>query len=157
MYATTSMVVPFRYSSNDVRRFVMVKERDTKTWSQPGGGLDLKDADYCAACAREVREETGLTVVPVYLVGIYSFNSLHGNFINNIALATENIESGELKTLRSDDIETVRPMHLEEIRELFHEGKLRSGKATLDTVEDYIRGIETGKLLNARQVIHSYR
>ncbi|MBU1051065.1 MAG: NUDIX domain-containing protein [Nanoarchaeota archaeon] len=157
IYATTSMVIPFRYSISDVRRFVMVQERDTGTWNQPGGGLNLSDSDYLHACAREVREETGLTVVPVHFVGVYSFNSLHGNFINNLALATEEIEHGELRALRDSDIADVKPMTLEEIRELHSSGKLRSGRATLDVVEDYIRGIASGSLLSVRSVIHSCR
>ncbi|MGP1382170.1 MAG: NUDIX hydrolase [Thainema sp.] len=53
-------------------RIVMVRRRDNGRWSLPGGLIDWGE-DVITAAARELAEETGLTVLQVQrLVGVYS-------------------------------------------------------------------------------------
>jgi ADP-ribose pyrophosphatase YjhB (NUDIX family) len=53
-------------------RIVLIRRRDNGLWSLPGGIVDW-DEDVTTAAARELAEETGLTVKTVgRLVGVYS-------------------------------------------------------------------------------------
>jgi 8-oxo-dGTP diphosphatase len=51
-------------------RALLIKRRDTLLWEPPGGVLEL-DESIDAGLRREVREETGLTIEPVALTGVY--------------------------------------------------------------------------------------
>ena len=54
------------------RGWILLHQRsDNGYWALPGGGLDLGES-YAECCVREVREETGLEVEILRLVGIYS-------------------------------------------------------------------------------------
>lgn len=56
---------------DDTGRVLLHRRRDNDMWALPGGKMDLGES--LADCAvREVREETGLEVEPVGVVGIYS-------------------------------------------------------------------------------------
>ncbi len=53
-------------------RIVLIRRRDNGLWSLPGGIVDW-DEDIATAAARELTEETGLTLKSVgRLVGVYS-------------------------------------------------------------------------------------
>jgi ADP-ribose pyrophosphatase YjhB (NUDIX family) len=54
----------------DDGRALLVRRRDTLRWEPPGGVLEL-DESIEAGLRREVREETGLTIEPVALTGVY--------------------------------------------------------------------------------------
>jgi 8-oxo-dGTP diphosphatase len=56
--------------TNDDRRALLIRRRDTLHWEPPGGVLEL-DESIEAGLRREVREETGLMVEPVALTGVY--------------------------------------------------------------------------------------
>jgi 8-oxo-dGTP diphosphatase len=51
-------------------RALLIRRRDTRHWEPPGGVLELGESIQAGLC-REVREETGLTVQPVALTGVY--------------------------------------------------------------------------------------
>jgi 8-oxo-dGTP pyrophosphatase MutT (NUDIX family) len=56
--------------TDDDGRALLVRRRDTLWWEPPGGVLEL-DESIEAGLRREVREETGLTIEPVALTGVY--------------------------------------------------------------------------------------
>jgi ADP-ribose pyrophosphatase YjhB (NUDIX family) len=52
-------------------RILLQRRRDNDLWSIPGGAMEIGE-DIATAAVREVKEETGLDVEPISLVGIYS-------------------------------------------------------------------------------------
>jgi len=55
---------------NEVGELLSVRRRDNSRWEPPGGVLELDETIH-AGLIREVREETGLTVEPESLTGVY--------------------------------------------------------------------------------------
>lgn len=51
-------------------RVLAIRRRDNHRWEPPGGVLELEETIH-AGLVREVREETGLTVEPGPLTGVY--------------------------------------------------------------------------------------
>ena len=51
-------------------RILMIRQRDGDVWSTPGGAID-PDETPVDAVVRETWEETGLTVEPVALIGMF--------------------------------------------------------------------------------------
>ena len=65
MPATTAII------RDDAGRVLLIRRGDERGWSLPGGMME--PGERIVDClVREVREETGLRVEPVKLVGIYS-------------------------------------------------------------------------------------
>lgn len=58
---------------NQFNQVLLIQRNDTRTWALPGGAIDKGELPPDAA-AREVREETGLIVMPVRLVGLHMLN-----------------------------------------------------------------------------------
>jgi ADP-ribose pyrophosphatase YjhB (NUDIX family) len=75
---------------------VLLQQRDdNRLWGLPGGAVDPGES-VSAAVVREVREETGLEVEPVRLIGVYSALEHHqvvtypdGNVIHYVSSAFE--------------------------------------------------------------------
>lgn len=61
---------------DDRNRALLIRRRDNLHWEPPGGVLELTESIHAGLC-REVREETGLTIEPVALTGVYK-NMRHG-------------------------------------------------------------------------------
>jgi 8-oxo-dGTP diphosphatase len=55
---------------DDRGRFLVIRRADNGRWEPPGGVLEL-DESVEAGLIREVAEETGLTVEPIALTGVY--------------------------------------------------------------------------------------
>ena len=56
--------------TNDRGQALLIQRRDNNRWEPPGGVLEL-DEPIEDGLRREAREETGLTVEPVALTGVY--------------------------------------------------------------------------------------
>ena len=52
-------------------RVLLTKREDLPVWCLPGGGIEAGES-LAQTAVREVREETGLVVEPLHLVGVYS-------------------------------------------------------------------------------------
>ncbi|HEY7521566.1 MAG TPA: NUDIX domain-containing protein [Methylomirabilota bacterium] len=89
----------------DRRRRVLLQQRsDGGQWGLPGGSVEIGES-IAAAVVREVREETGLTVAPRRLIGVYSDPSLQvirypdGHVWHYVSCLFEcSIRGGELTT-----------------------------------------------------------
>ena len=56
--------------ADDHGRALLVRRRDNRHWEPPGGVLELEE-DITQGLCRETLEETGLTIEPVALTGVY--------------------------------------------------------------------------------------
>jgi 8-oxo-dGTP pyrophosphatase MutT (NUDIX family) len=56
---------------DDRGRLLLVQRSSTGKWQLPGGHMEVGESIE-EACIRETREEIGLKVEPVHLVGVYS-------------------------------------------------------------------------------------
>jgi len=54
-------------------KILLVKEKDSGTWSLPGGWVDVNES-VGSNTAKEVREEAGLVVEPVRLIAVQDRN-----------------------------------------------------------------------------------
>lgn len=55
---------------DDCQRALLVRRRDNMHWEPPGGILERNESIQAGLC-REVREETGLSIAPLNLSGVY--------------------------------------------------------------------------------------
>ncbi len=62
-------------------RLLMIRRRDNDQWFFPSGYADLGET-VAHTIIREVREETGLHIVPERIVGVYSSPQFHHTFPN---------------------------------------------------------------------------
>jgi glycerol-1-phosphatase len=79
----------------DGDRVLLQRRDDNGRWGLPGGGVDAGES-VVAAVVREVREETGLDVEPLRLIGVYSDPANHqviaypdGNVIHYVSAVFE--------------------------------------------------------------------
>src|SRR5437762_10454498 len=86
------------------RRLLLQKRSDGGQWGLPGGSVEIGES-VTEAVAREVREETGLTVTARRLIGVYSDPKLQvvrypdGNVWHYISVCFECVvRGGELTT-----------------------------------------------------------
>ncbi len=95
----------------DRTRVVLHLRDDKPLWSLPGGPPDFGES-FTACTVREVKEETGLNVDIVRLIGVYSspefwiFSYPDGNRAHAFAAAFEcSVVSGELAANCSDSLD----------------------------------------------------
>ena len=56
---------------NSEGKFLLQQRKDNASWALPGGKLEIGE-NITQTVIREVKEETGLDIVPEYVIGIYS-------------------------------------------------------------------------------------
>jgi 8-oxo-dGTP pyrophosphatase MutT (NUDIX family) len=69
--ANSIVVAASAFVQDDDGRVLMIQRSDNGLWAIPGGAQDVGES-IVGAATREVREETGLSIEIVGLVGIYS-------------------------------------------------------------------------------------
>jgi ADP-ribose pyrophosphatase YjhB (NUDIX family) len=57
--------------TDDKERILLIRRSDNDLWSIPGGAMEIGES-ISETVVREVSEETGLDVEPLYVIGIYS-------------------------------------------------------------------------------------
>lgn len=111
---------------NDEGLVLAIRRRDGGRWEPPGGVLELGETIH-EGLVREVREETGLTVEPGPLTGVYK-NMTQGI----VALVFRSrVAGGEIRT--GDEAAEVRWLDPAEIRERMDEA---FAVRLLDALED---------------------
>ncbi|MBN1563079.1 MAG: NUDIX domain-containing protein [Anaerolineae bacterium] len=100
----TMMIVP-----NERGEILMTRRTDRGNWALPGGYADLGETTTHTA-VREIREETGLEIEPVRVIGVYSETPMmmacfaNGDLVHNVGIAFECRITGG--TLKADGTET---------------------------------------------------
>lgn len=90
---------------------VLVRRRDNGLWGFPGGIVDWGE-DILAAAQRELREETGLTLVqPGRLVGIYSHVNRDPRF-HSVCVALEAYVQGSYRINDPDEVLEIKAFAL---------------------------------------------
>lgn len=112
---------------DDQRRALLIRRRDNLHWEPPGGILE-RDEPIHDGVDREVREETGLSVAPMNLSGVYK-NMSRGI----IALVFRcKILGGTLTT--NDEVSEFRWATADEVADLVDEA---FAVRVLDALEDH--------------------
>lgn len=95
-------------------RLVLIRRRDNGLWGLPGGLVDWGENMETAA-ARELFEETGLTLVSVgRLVGVYSGVARDRRF-HSICVAIEAQVEGTMSARDLDEVLDVRAFRIDEL------------------------------------------
>lgn len=119
-------------------RFLFVEEFDNnqRVYNQPAGHLEA-DENLITAIKREVLEETGLSLAPDYLSGIYYFHRPDLNLYFLRFCFVIELESCLTCEPQDDEIIASHWFSLAQIKEKEHE--LRSSMV-LECIEDYLAG-----------------
>jgi 8-oxo-dGTP diphosphatase len=72
--------------TNEQGEILLQKRSDNLQWSTPGGAIDPGE-EPAQALVREVLEETGLEVVPDYIIGVYGGHDHFLTYPNGDAVA----------------------------------------------------------------------
>lgn len=111
---------------DDQQRALLIRRRDNLHWEPPGGVLERDESIQVGVC-REVKEETGLSVLPLSLSGVYKNMKL-----GVISLVFRcHVLGGELTT--NDEVSEFRWATREEIAALADEA---FAIRVLDALED---------------------
>jgi 8-oxo-dGTP pyrophosphatase MutT (NUDIX family) len=117
---------------DEAGRILLQRRGDTGDWGLPGGGIELGErADQTVV--NEVREETGLEVEPIRLIGVYSnaafwFTYPHGDQVKVVSLLFEcrvaggrlqadGIESLDVRFFPSDALPPLIERHARRVRD----------------------------------------
>lgn len=92
-------------------RVLLQRRDDTGRWGLPGGGVEPGES-VSQAVMREVREETGLEVEPLRLIGVYSDPAHHqimtypdGNVIHYVSVVFECVARRGTLTCNEESLE----------------------------------------------------
>lgn len=112
---------------DDQHRALLIRRRDNQHWEPPGGILEREESIQEGVC-REVREETGLSVTPLNLSGVYK-NMSRG--IVSLVFRCQ-VLNGELTT--NDEVSDFRWATREEVASLVDEA---FAVRVLDALEEH--------------------
>lgn len=133
------MIDPWRFSvsvsgavTDGDGRLLAIQREDNGHWEPPGGLVDPGES-LVETLIREVREETGLSVVPGTLSGVYQ--NMKRDIIAMVFSCT--VASGELST--SEETTRVRWLQPDEISELMDEAYAIRLLDALDPDEVHVR------------------
>jgi len=122
------------------RRLLLLQqaaERKGHRWGPPAGGMEAHENPVMAAL-REVKEEIGVDVELVDLIGIYTID--RGDASSGIGFAFRGkVVSGQI-TPRQDEIVNFRFFSSTEIKELITSDMLYKPEYNLDGIKDWIEG-----------------
>lgn len=114
---------------NEYSDVLLVQRDDTRTLAPPGGACEIDELPYDTA-VREVREETGLKVYPVRLVGLYYLPTQPNAFLflgfrciqrgGELATSTETPQAGFFAT--NPLPKSMLAMHKEQVQRSFSHG-----------------------------------
>jgi ADP-ribose pyrophosphatase YjhB (NUDIX family) len=107
--------------TDEQARILLIKRRDNDLWALPGGGMDLGES-IVETAVREVKEETGLDIEVIGLIGVYT-NPRHviaytdGEVRQQFSLCfTTRLIGGQLHVdSESTDIAWTRPQDIESL------------------------------------------
>ena len=57
--------------ANTSGKILLHRRKDNEMWGLPGGTMEIGES-VIGCLIREVKEETGLDIIPIYLIGVYS-------------------------------------------------------------------------------------
>jgi 8-oxo-dGTP diphosphatase len=99
---------------DDQGRILAIRRRDNGHWQPPGGVLEL-DETIEAGLVREVLEETGVTVIPERLTGVYK------NMNRGIVALVFRCQVANGSAQRGDEADAVAWLAPEQVSELMAE------------------------------------
>lgn len=122
-------------------RILLHRRTDNDLWSIPGGAMEIGET-IAETAVRETREETGLDVTPLYIVGVYSNPGHMVEYANgevrqqfSVCFACE-VSGGTVATgIESKEVRFVRPEAM---------GQMRMTASIRKRLDDYLAGIRGG-------------
>jgi ADP-ribose pyrophosphatase YjhB (NUDIX family) len=126
-------------------RVLLLRRPDTGLWSLPAGFAEVGESP-ARGIVREVREETGLVVVPRWLLGIYDawlHGSANPHHIYTVVFVCDRVggvlertpEALALGYFGADDLPEVTKSHRRAIEDALDAGPARRGEASFDPAD----------------------
>jgi len=123
-------------------KFLLVEEKENNktVYNQPAGHLEAKE-DLIAAIEREVLEETGLSLTPDYLSGIYyCYRAELALYFLRFCFVIE-LDTLLIGQSQDDEIIATHWLDIDEIK--LKKDQLRSS-TVMECIEDYLLGKQSG-------------
>ncbi|MEJ2749692.1 MAG: NUDIX domain-containing protein [Anaerolineae bacterium] len=110
---------------NESGQVLLIQRDDSRTFAPPGGSIEVGELPT-DNIAREVREETGLIVMPVRLVGVYFAPAKPEGMLNFVFRCIQ--RGGEIATsAESPQVDFFWPRQLPQPMLAFHRERLENG------------------------------
>lgn len=111
--------------TNEAGQVLLIQRDDSRTFAPPGGSMEVGELPT-DNIAREVREETGLIVMPVRLVGVYFAPAKPEGMLNFVFRCIQ--RGGEIATsAESPQVDFFWPRQLPRPMLAFHRERLENG------------------------------
>lgn len=111
--------------TNEAGQVLLIQRDDSRTFAPPGGSVETGELPI-DNIAREVREETGLIVMPVRLVGVYFAPAKPAGMLNFVFRCIQ--RGGEIATSpESPQVDFFWPRQLPQPMLAFHQERLENG------------------------------